>query len=327
VGLNGPIQYGSRIRASLIYLKDYALMPFQRGVELMHDLFGVPLSAGTLANIEQQCSAKLEATVGLIKEHVRGADVGHFDETGMKINGKLHWLHSASTAQGTYYFPHARRGTEAMEAMGILPGFSGVAVHDFWSSYLGYPCAHALCNAHLLRELTFVWEECHQRWAKRLIDRLLHWKQAVQRAARKGKSGLSRWGILRIEQEYRRIVLRGLMANPPPPAQIGQPKRGRRKKSKPRNLLERLRDYSTEVLRFIYDFRVPFENNAAERDLRMMKVQQKISGTFRSLDGAIAFCRIRSYIATSRKMGLNVIESLGSVFSGTPLLHEILQRT
>jgi transposase len=326
VGLNAPIQYGTRIRASLIYLKDYALLPFQRSVELMHDLFGVPLCAGTLANIEQQCSAKLGRTVELIKENVAHAEVVNFDETGMKINGKLFWLHSASTAQAIYYFPHAKRGTEAMNAMGILPGFHGVAIHDFWSSYLGYNCAHALCNAHLLRELTFVWEECHQKWGQAMIDALLKWKEAVQQARQKGKTSLSKWQIRRIEKEYRKIILRGLLANPPP-LETGGPKRGRKKKSKPRNLVERLRDYSPEVLRFVRDFRVAFDNNAAERDLRMMKVQQKISGTFRSVQGAVAFCRIRSYIATSRKMGLNVIEALSSVFDGNPLLQKMIQTT
>jgi transposase len=325
VGLNSPIQYGTRIRASLIYLKDYALLPFQRSVELMHDLFGVPLCAGTLANIEQQCSAKLGTTVELIKENVGHAEVVNFDETGMKINGKLFWLHSASTAQGSYYFPHAKRGTEAMNAMGILPGFEGVAIHDFWSSYLGYNCSHALCNAHLLRELTFVWEECHQKWGQAMIDALLKWKEAVQQARQKGKTALSRWQIHQIEKEYRKLILRGLLANPPP-VETGAPKRGRKKKSKPRNLVERLRDYSPEVLRFVHDFGVGFDNNT-ERDLRMMQVQQKTSGTFRSAQGAVTFCGIRSYIATSRKMGLNVIDALSSVFDGNPLLQKILQST
>ena len=324
LGLNSPIQYGTRIRASLIYLKDYALLPFQRSVELMHDLFGLPLCAGTLANIEQQCSEKLEATVQRIKEQVLQAAVVHFDETGMKVNGKLAWLHSASTQQAVYYFAHAKRGTPAMQAMGILPEFQGVAVHDFWASYLGYDCDHALCNAHLLRELTFVWEECRQKWAKLLIDALLRWKKTVQRAADKGLSALSRQQLRKIETDYRKIILPGVRANPPP-APTGAPKRGRKKNSKAGNLVARLRDYSQEVLRFVRDFRVDFTNNAAEKDLRMMKVQQKISGTFRSWEGAIAFCRIRSYIATCRKREANVIDALSSVFDGSPLLPKMLQ--
>jgi len=323
-GLKAPLQYGNRIRASLIYLKDYALLPFQRGVEVMQDLFGVPLCAGTLVNIEQQCSEKLEATVQLIKEQVLQAAVVHFDETGMKINGKLAWLHSASTEQAVYYFAHAKRGTPAMQAMGILAEFQGVAVHDFWASYLGYDCDHALCNAHLLRELTFVWEECRQKWAKLLIDALLRWKKTVQRAADNGLSALSRQRLRKIETDYRKIILRGLRANPPP-APTGAPKRGRKKNSKAGNLVTRLRDYSHEVLRFVRDFRVDFTNNTAEKDLRMMKVQQKISGTFRSWQGAIAFCRIRSYIATCRKRNVNVIDALSRVFDGSSLLPKMLQ--
>ena len=210
-----------------------------------------------------------------------------------------------------------------MEAMGILPVFQGVAVHDFWASYLGYDCDHALCNAHLLRELTFVWEECRQKWANTLSEALLRWKKMVQRAGDKGKSALSRQQLRKIEADYRKIILRGVRANPPPAQTV--PKRGRKKKSKAGNLVARLRDYSGEVLRFVHDFRVPFENNEAERQLRMMKVQQKISGTFRSWQGAVAFCRIRSYIATCRKREVNVIDALSSVFDGRPLLPKMLQ--
>ena len=322
-GLKNPVQYGPRIRGTLIYLKDYALVPFERAAELMQDLFGVRLSAGTLANTEQACSGKIEGTVGRIKEQIRGSEVANLDETGLRIEGKLSWLHSAGTASATYYFPHARRGTEAMEAMGILPGYQGVAVHDFWSSYLSYRCVHALCNAHLLRELTFIWEEWGQKWAQEMAEALRGWKKLVDRAKGRALAALSARLLAQIEERYERILLKGLRANPLA-AQTGPPCRGRRKKSKARNLLERLRDHREKVLRFVYDFRVSFDNNGAERDLRMMKVQQKISGTFRSWQGAVAFCRIRSYIATSRKMGLNVIEALTSVFLGEPLLDRLL---
>lgn len=322
-GLKSAVQYGPRIRAGLIYLKDYALLPFERGAELMQDLFGVRVSVGTIANIDQECSGKLDGTVELIKEQVRRSEVANLDETGLRIEGKLSWLHSAGTASATFYFPHARRGTEAMEAMGILPGYEGVAVHDFWSSYLSYRCAHALCNAHLLRELTFIWEECGQRWAQQMGEALRGWKKLVERAKARGQTALSARLLGRIEGQYEQIVHRGLRANPLA-APTGPPRRGRRKKSKARNLVERLRDHREKVLRFVYDFRVPFDNNRAERDLRMMKVQQKISGTFRSYEGAVAFCRIRSYIATCRKMGLNVIEALTSVFLGKPQLDTLL---
>ena len=322
-GLKSPVQYGPRIRGTLMYLKDYALLPFERAAELMQDLFGVRLSAGTLANIEQECSGKLEGTVGRIKEQIRHSEVANLDETGLRIQGKLSWLHVAGTASATYYFPHTRRGKEAMEAMGILAGYQGIAVHDCWSSYLNYRCVHALCNAHFLRELTFIWEEWGQKWAQEMAEALRGWKKLVDRGKARGLAALSPGLLEQIEQQYERILLRGLRANPFA-AQMGPPRRGRRKKSKARNLLERLRDHRQKVLRFVHDFRVPFDNNAAERDLRMMKVQQKISGTFRSWQGAVAFCRIRSYIATTRKMGLNVIEALTSVFLGEPLLDTLL---
>ena len=322
-GLKSAVQYGPRIRGSLIYLKDYGLLPFERAAELMQDWFSLRVSVGTIANIDQECSGKLDGSVELIKAQVRQSQVLNLDETGVRIEGKLWWLHAAGTPGATFYFPHARRGTEAMEAMGILPGYEGVAVHDFWSSYLSYPCRHALCNAHLLRELTFIWEEWGQEWAQQMGEALRGWKKLVERAKARGQTALSARLLEKIEGQYEQIVLRGLRANPLAAA-TGPPRRGRRKKSKARNLVERLRDHREKVMRFVHDFRVPFDNNRAERDLRMMKVQQKISGTFRSYEGALAFCRIRSYIATCRKMGLNVIEALTSVFLGKPQLDTLL---
>ena len=206
-----------------------------------------------------------------------------------------------------------------MADTGILPEFEGVAVHDHWQSYFGYGCQHGLCNAHHLRELTFVEEQYGQEWASDLQDLLLRAKEAVDDAVRDGRTQLE--GPVRdsYEAEYRRIMAVGLGVNPAPPAS-GSKKRGRRKQSKPRNLLLRLASRRREVLAFMYDFRVPFTNNLAERDLRMMKVQQKISGTFRSEAGAVAFCRTRSYISTIRKNGGNVIEALTSVFTGNPIV-------
>jgi transposase len=183
-----------------------------------------------------------------------------------------------------------------------------------------------LCNAHLLRELTFLWEECGQRWADKLINALLEWKKVVETAIGKGYSRMSEKRIQEIREEYREIVAKGMRANPPP-QDTGPRRRGRKKKSKALNLVERLQNYEDEVLRFVLDYRVPFDNNSSERELRMIKVQQKISGTFRSYEGAVFFFRIRSYIATCRKFGLNVIEALSSVFVGEPLLNKFLKTT
>jgi transposase len=313
------VQYGPQIRSIAIYLKDHALIPFQRNMQLMEDLFGVHLSCGTLANMERECAELLWPFDEQLREAVRSAAVVHFDETGTRIEGELAWLHSASTVDTTYYQVQPHRGGEAIEAIGILPGFGGIAVHDGWAAYAGYGTLHALCNAHHVRELTFLWEEAHQRWAKRLTDLLLDWNRLVARAKERGQAQLAAATLRKIEQRYEKVVLAGMRGNPPPPPTADR-RRGRKKRSKARNLLERLWAHREEVLRFAHDFRVPFSNNQAERDLRMMKVQQKISGTFRSWTGAVDFALIRSYLATARKRGINVIEAISSVFAGASLL-------
>ena len=313
------VQYGPRIRSYAIYLKDYALLPYMRLKQLMDDLFGVRLSTGTLANMEQDCADRLRETVEQIRETVRTAAVGHFDETGLRVEGKLSWLHTASTTESTYYRVHSRRGSEALDAMEVLSDFSGVAMHDGWQSYSGYGRLHGLCNAHHLRELTFLWEERRQRWAFELAMDFRRWKRLVDRAKRRSQAHLATATIAKIERRYEQLIRCGMRANPPPPPPK-QCRRGRKKKGKARSLVDRLWDNRDHVLRFVHDFRVPFDNNLAERDLRMMKVQQKISGTFRSWPGADAFAVIRSYLSTIRKRGMNVMEAIGSVFAGVPLL-------
>jgi len=319
------VQYGPRMRSYVIYLKDYALLPYQRLRQLVEDLFGVPISAGTLARIEQECAERLRETVEHIRIAVGAAAVGHFDETGLRVMGKLSWLHSASTTETTYYQVHRRRGTEAMDAIGVLGHFAGVAVHDGWPSYAGYGERHGLCNAHHLRELTFLWEEGKQRWAFLLAKELRRWKRLVDQAKDQGRDHLAAPTVCKIEWRYKQLVRMGMRANPPPsPPEL--PRRGRKKKGKARSLVDRLWDKQVHVLRFVHDFQVPFDNNVAERDLRMMKVQQKISGTFRSWEGAEAFVAVRSYLSTIRKRGLNVIEAVASIFSGDPLLTAVPQK-
>jgi transposase len=313
------VQYGANLRSYLIYLKDYALLPYGRLRELMQDLFGVRLSAGTLFATEQECAQGLKDTVEQIRMDVASAAVGHFDETGLRVQGKVSWLHSASTKTATYYRVHPRRGTEAMDAMEVLGKFAGVAVHDGWTSYAGYGERHGLCNAHHLRELTFLWEEGKQRWAQLLARELRHWKRLVDRAKDRGQDHLSAATLKTIESWYQHLLRMGMRANPPP-SEINTPRRGRKKRGKAGSLVDRLWKNRAHVLRFVHDFRVPFDNNLAERDLRMMKVQQKISGTFRSWEGAEAFATVRSYISTIRKRGMNVMEGIASVFAGRPLL-------
>lgn len=316
-----PVQYGPGVKSRAVYLKDYQLLPFERLTEIMRDLFGCEsFSQGTLANLGSVCSQRLEPVDEIIRAQVANADVAGFDETGMRATGSLHWLHTVSTELLTWYFAHRKRGRDAMDAAGVLPEFNGRAVHDFWESYLKYDCDHAFCNAHLLRELIFLWEQQNQVWAKDMIDHLLLIKAAVGTARQAGANALPETDIERFRARYDQIVDDGCQQNPPPEPAPGRKRRGRRKQSKARNLLDRFGGYPDGILAFMCDFSVPFDNNLSERDLRMMKLRQKISGTFRSLNALHAFCRIRSYISTAKKNGLNVLDALRRVFDGHPFI-------
>lgn len=319
-GINAPVQYGERIQAACVYLKNYQHLPYARTCELLQDFFGCSLSEGTLANIIARSHQMSAQAVAIIKSRIENARVVNFDETGSRVEGKLWWTHSASTDQGTYYEIHPKRGSEAFDAIKILSHFSGRAIHDFWKSYFRYDCLHGLCNAHHLRELIFVHEQYQQDWAQHMIDCLLEIKAAVELA--KATTGhLDEKQLQYFETRFEQIVQEGYAQNPlsPPPTKA-QKKRGRRKKSKARNLLERLDQHRAEALAFMYDFEVPFDNNLAERDLRMMKVQQKISGSFRTEDGAKTFCRVRSYLSTARKNAVGAMDALTRLFQGKPFV-------
>ena len=321
-GVNAPVQYGPGVKAAAVYLKNYQFLPFERTCELLGDLFGCGISEGALANILVSCAEQLKDPLLSIKEHIEQASVAHFDESGSRVESKLWWLHSASTAHATYYDIHRKRGSEAIDQIGILPDYTGRAIHDFWKPYFGYSCLHGLCNAHHLRELTFVQEQHQQDWADHMIDCLLEIKDAVDQA-RQTTNHLGKEQIKAFEAHYQKVLDEGYGQNPLPPLSPDtEKKRGRRKKSKPRNLLERLDGHRKEALAFMYDFTVPFDNNLAERDIRMMKVQQKISGMFRTEDGAKTFCRIRSYISTARKNAVGAMDALTRLFSGNPFVPE-----
>ena len=319
-GVNAPTQYGEGVKAAAVYVKNYQHLPYERACELLADLLGCPLREGTLANIISQCDDLSENPVAQIKEMIEQASVAHFDETGSRVEGKLWWLHSASTANATYYDIHRKRGSEAIDAIGILPDFIGRAIHDFWKPYFAYSCLHGLCNAHHLRELIFAHEQHQQDWADHMIDCLLEIKDAVD-LAKQTTDHLEEKQIQAFETRYQQILAEGYTQNPLSPLPSNAiKKRGRRKKSKSRNLLERLDEHRKEALAFMYDLNVPFDNNLAERDIRMMKVQQKISGMFRTEDGAKAFCRIRSYISTARKNAVGAMDALTRLFNGNPFI-------
>lgn len=320
VEVTHPVQYGSQVKRLAVYLRNEQFIPYERERQLLADLFELPISPGSLQNFVEAAAVKVEPVAAAIKAAVSQAEVGHADETGFYINGQCYWLHTVSTEALTYYEPHPKRGLKATKAIGILPHFTGTLVHDAWSAYFNYQhFLHALCNAHHLRDLTAIVENDHQQWAALMIDCLLAAKQLVAAAYQAGATELPADYQQRIHQLYAAIVYLGLEENPLPHSLPPPGKRGRPKKTKARNLVERFDQHQAAVLRFIHDFKVPFDNNLAERDIRMMKVQQKVSGCFRSCQAAQQFCRLRSYISTIRKQGLNVWQALGSLFDADVL--------
>jgi transposase-like protein len=304
-GIKSKVQYGSNLKAMIVYLKYYGFMSYERISEFINDVLGQKISQGTLVNMINESANKLSSCVNQIKKALVNEKVVHFDETGIRIEGSLHWLHSAGNNNYTFYFPHEKRGKQAMDAMNILPYFKGIAVHDHWDSYYQYiQCIHSLCNSHHLRELIF-FEEQNAEWANKIKSCLLD--------AKKEKDKKKRFTKKRKEY-YRRKMYRllneGLKIHPK--KERLKKKRGRIKQSKAHNLLIRMKRRIDDVLCFIYNPIVPFDNNLSERDIRMAKVQQKVSGTFRSYKGAISFCIIRSYMSTARKQGISVFKAIYS---------------
>jgi len=311
-GISRPIQYGMNVKAHSIYLSQYQLIPYNRVEEHFQDQVGIPISCGSIYNFNEEAYNKLEIFEEIAKTKLIESYLCHADETGININKKRFWLHSVSNELWTYYLPHEKRGFDAMEAMGLLPGFKNVLCHDHWKPYFKIACKHALCNAHHLRELQRAVEQDNQNWARDVKALLLEINKAVDDAG----GQLNPADSIRYRQQYRDLLEKAHEECPPPDESQRKGKRGRLKRSKARNLLERLIDYETETLRFMDDRHVPFSNNQGENDIRMTKVQQKISGCFRSLKGAKMFCRIRSYISTCKKHGVKASEALNLLLEG-----------
>jgi transposase len=315
-------QYGPNIKTLAVYLACVHLLPLARVCQILHDLFGTTFSEASVLAACRQSASRLTLVLAMIKRALQKSRVIHNDETGFRVNKKRWWLHVAATCWLTLYLAHPKRGKEATDAMGILPNFQGTSVHDSLSSYLQYLCIHALCVAHYLRELTFIFEHFGQLWAKEMKALLLDIKACVERAREEGRTSLSEATKLDFVRRYTKLVQTGMTANPPPPKLPG--KRGKPAKSDALNLLIRLHQYQDMILRFMSDFNVPFDNNRAESDLRMMKLRQKISGCFRTETGVALFCDLRSYLSTMQKQGVHLLTALRSAIVGSPLLPPLL---
>jgi len=314
-GVDRAVQYGETIKAHAVYLSLYQLLPFERVKEYFHDQVGIPLSKGSLGNFNKEGYERLEPFETNLKKALIDSKVVNADETSINIDGKKHWLHGNSNEKFTYLYPHKKRGRLAMDEMGVLPYFRGKLCHDHWKPYFTYEdIFHLLCNAHHLRELERAWEQDGQKWAEKLKKLLLEMNEVVDEAGGAlEESEAEKWRI-----RYRQILKDGeaeCPLSPPGKNKDGTVSKRKPKQSEARNLLERLRDFETAVLEFLIDPDVPFTNNLGERDIRMTKVQQKISGCFRSMEGAKNFCRIRSYLSTCKKNGISASEALASLFA------------
>jgi len=313
------VQYGSRIKALLVYLNQYQLVPYDRTCELVKDLFSQTISQGTLSNWNKESFRNLESIEEQICQGLLASEVVHFDETGIRSEGKLHWLHAACTERLTFYGLHAKRGKEAMDAFGLLGNYTGCAVHDHWKSYFQFSCDHSLCNTHHLRELTYLAEQDQQDWAEELIKLLLEAKELCE-ATFDNCLAEDSVELASISLQYDALLAKGFAQDRPPPTKTGKKKRGRPKQSKAKNMLDRLRDFKPEVLAFLTHPLIPFDNNQGERDIRMAKLKQKISGCFRGAEGGKVFARIRGYVSTLRKNSMNILEGIESTFTPSPTL-------
>jgi transposase len=304
--------YGSGVKANAVYMSQYQLLPYNRVEEQFRDQFQLPLSAASVFNFNRDAFVRLEFFEQWLKEQMPNLPLLHADETGINIGGKGHWLHCLSNERLTFFQAHAKRGGEAMDEMGVLPSFHGILCHDHWSPYFKYPATHALCNAHHLRELEWAAEEEKQQWAGALQIML---KEACH-AKNLANGCLDPQTEQQFRERYRQILADAEQECPPPDEKDRNGKRGRLKRSKSRNLLERLCEHEYGVLLFMENPLVPFSNNQAENDVRMTKVHQKISGCFRSMEGAAIFCRVRSFLSTCRKNGVSATDALKNLFQG-----------
>ncbi len=314
VEATAPTCYGPALRAQVCYLVTRQHLPVARVAELVADTYGAPISTGTIVAMVNEGASRLHGFSARVKDLLGASPVIHADETGLRVNASLAWVHAASSAELTLYHLDERRGNVAMDAMGILPTYRGIVVHDGWKAYAKYEKAeHALCNAHHLRELSAIAEQEGQDWAADMAELLTTTWALVLMAKDQGRDCLTTRQLAAFDNRYLDIIDAGYLANPPPISTRRRPKQ-----SAARNLLARLARRPEDVQRFARDFSVPFDNNLSERDVRMVKIAQKISGGFRTTEGAKTFLAFRSYLSTAGKQGVNRLGALQQLFLGDP---------
>jgi len=312
--LNSSAQYGDNLKVFVGYLNSYQMLPYDRISEFLEDFISHKISTGTIYNMLNGIYKQLEPFENDSKELLLKSDVIHVDETSNRVQDKLHWTHVISTSIVTYYMIHQKRGKEAIDVMDILPKFKGIAVHDHWKPYYSYECNHSYCNAHHLRELIGIIQNENAIWAKNMHSLLTNMNNYIHKLKENGKSKPSKGKIEQFFQQYDDICKSAQKYYPPPDISLKTQRKP--KQSKGKNLLDRFIEYKDETLRFFTNLLVPFTNNLAERDLRMIKVKEKISGCFASFKGAQMFNRIRGYISTVKKNNKSVFEELRNALSG-----------
>jgi len=314
-GVDAPAQYGARYHSWLVYLRVAQLMPLRRIRQMAQDLFGQPVSEATVERSVQTINDALRPFESALVDALKRSPVLHADESGLRVQGTLYWLHVLCSERLTWYGVHPRRGSAAIADFGILHGFSARLVHDCLQSYFALPCSHSLCNSHLVRELTFLHEELGEPWAADMKALLL--EMYVQRRLWNddGIVAPTAEEINPFHTRYQTLLTEGYLQQPAP---VRTGKRGRLKRTRAHNLLDRLRKHQASVLAFLRDPSIPFTNNQAEQDIRMLKVQQKISGCFRTLEAARTFARMRAYVSTARKHALNILAALQDTLAGQP---------
>jgi transposase len=317
-----PTCYGPGVRALAAYLAVYQHLPYDRMAQLFGDVLGIEVSVGALASIVTEAGGALGLFTDVVRDLLIDAPAVNFDETGARVAGSLHWVHVACTALYTFIDCHKKRGTVALDALGVIEAMRGTAIHDGYASYRTYDVVHQLCNAHHIRELDAIFEALDQEWADEMIALLIEAKEIVETARAAGADRLEKGALHSIRVRYGKLIQKGWAANP-------EPEKGKLAgyEKKAFNLLTRLDTQRADVLRFATDFALSWDNNQAERDVRMVKLQQKISGTWRTLEGARGYCAIRSYVSTMKKQGQPLLAGLRLLFEGGVWLPEGVLRT